>query len=182
MFAFRFRKKYSMQDTLGWTGTLVLKFEGNIQIKTKICRKVRNATCLKPTGRWTSSMHEKQLLSAILLEFFLTENCSEVHRSDCSSVKINCCGYITCGHLGFWKPWPVSSPIFSVNRSQNRKIPANLNYHMSIKESQAIKRQSYILSTFRLTFLNHMIVWFSFIILIVCGIYGEDKTASHLLF
>ena len=39
-----------------------------------------------------------------------------------------------------------------------------------------------LLSTFRLTFLNrHMIIWFSWIISI-CGIYGEDRTAGHLVF
>ena len=43
-------------------------------------------------------------------------------------------------------------------------------------------RQSYILSTFRLTFLNWpMIVWFSWIISI-CEIYGEYRTVGHLVF
>ena len=42
-------------------------------------------------------------------------------------------------------------------------------------------RQSYILSEFRLTFPNrHMIVWFSWIFSI-CEIYGEYKTAGHLI-
>ena len=34
----------------------------------------------------------------------------------------------------------VGSPIFSVNLS-NRKNPFNLNYHMSIKKSQAILKR-----------------------------------------
>ena len=34
----------------------------------------------------------------------------------------------------------VDSPIFSVNLS-NRKNPFNLNYHMSIKKSQAILKR-----------------------------------------
>ena len=44
------------------------------------------------------------------------------------------------------------------------------------------ERQSYILSTFCLTFLNrHMIVWFSWIISI-CEIYREYRTEGHLAF
>ena len=89
-----FQKKYRMQDTLGWTGTLVLKCEGNIQIKTKICRKLRHAKCLTPTGRWTSRKQEKQLLSAIVLAFFLTDfhwshfTAATVHQVNKTAVAI----------------------------------------------------------------------------------------------